>query len=77
MRILVSAVKYDMVDRRCIVTGASSGIGEATAVACAKAGMPVVLGARREDRLAAVAGAIRASGGRAGARTERGAARFG
>ncbi len=38
-----------------IVTGASSGIGAATAIECAKAGMPVVLNARREDRLRQVA----------------------
>lgn len=55
----------DLTNLPIVITGASSGIGEATAVACAKAGMPVVLGARREDRLAAVAGEIRASGGRA------------
>jgi NADP-dependent 3-hydroxy acid dehydrogenase YdfG len=38
-----------------VVTGASSGIGAATAVALADAGFDVVVGARREDRLAEVA----------------------
>jgi short-subunit dehydrogenase len=48
-----------------VVTGASSGIGAATAVACGRAGMRVVLAARRADRLAAVAGEVRAAGGEA------------
>lgn len=49
-----------------IVTGASSGIGLATAQLLADRGASVVLAARREDDIAAHAEAIRAAGGRAG-----------
>jgi NAD(P)-dependent dehydrogenase (short-subunit alcohol dehydrogenase family) len=41
----------DLTGRVIIITGASSGIGAATAVECARAGMHVVLNARRADRL--------------------------
>ncbi|MGB5297023.1 MAG: SDR family NAD(P)-dependent oxidoreductase, partial [Thermoanaerobaculia bacterium] len=37
--------------RLAVVTGASSGIGAATAVALTQAGFEVLLGARRMDRL--------------------------
>jgi NADP-dependent 3-hydroxy acid dehydrogenase YdfG len=47
------------------VTGASSGIGEATALACAAAGATVALAARRSERIEALAARIREEGGRA------------
>jgi NADP-dependent 3-hydroxy acid dehydrogenase YdfG len=48
-----------------IVTGASSGIGAATAVRLGSEGWTVVLAARRETALEAVAGRVRAAGGAA------------
>jgi NADP-dependent 3-hydroxy acid dehydrogenase YdfG len=48
-----------------LVTGASSGIGAATATALAAQGAAVALAARRRDRLDTLAGDIRAQGGTA------------
>lgn len=47
------------------ITGASSGIGEATALACARAGAAVGLAARRVERIEDLAEKIVAEGGRA------------
>ncbi len=58
--------RYEQPERRpAVVTGASSGIGAATARALAAAGHPVALGARRTDRCEEVASSVREAGGEA------------
>ena len=52
-------------DKVVVITGASSGIGEATALLLAERGAKVVLGARRSDRLEALAARIVEEGGEA------------
>lgn len=52
-------------DRVALVTGATSGIGEATAYALAKAGAKVLVTGRRTERGEAVVARIRADGGEA------------
>jgi len=58
--------KYVQPERRpAVVSGASSGIGAATALGLAAAGLPVALGARRTDQCEELAAQIRDSGGEA------------
>ncbi len=56
-------------DKVVLVTGASSGIGAAIAAELGAAGAKVMLGARRTDRLEALADKIRARGGEAKTRS--------
>src|SRR6201986_3546153 len=51
--------------RPAIIAGASSGIGEATAIELAAHGFPVALGARRVEKLNDIVGKINAEGGEA------------
>ncbi|MCW3013994.1 MAG: oxidoreductase [Solirubrobacterales bacterium] len=55
----------DLSGRVVAITGASSGIGEATALACVAAGASVSLAARRADRIEALAARITDEGGTA------------
>jgi NADP-dependent 3-hydroxy acid dehydrogenase YdfG len=59
MENLVHGIK----DKVVVITGASSGIGEATAVMLAEGGAKVVLGARGLGRLEALARRIAGAGG--------------
>ncbi|HEY4280458.1 MAG TPA: SDR family NAD(P)-dependent oxidoreductase [Conexibacter sp.] len=55
----------DLTGRVVAITGASSGIGEATALAAAEAGAAVAVAARRRGRIEALARRIEKAGGRA------------
>ena len=56
---------FDLSGQVVAITGASSGIGEATALAYAERGASVALAARRSDRIEALAKRIEDEGGRA------------
>jgi NADP-dependent 3-hydroxy acid dehydrogenase YdfG len=60
--------KAEITGKVVAITGASSGIGEATALLVAARGAKVVLGARRNDRLAELTRRITSAGGEAIAR---------
>jgi short-subunit dehydrogenase len=64
-RQLIEEAGVELRDSVVVITGASSGIGEATAVAFAKRGAKVVLVARRADRLEQLADRIQRAGGSA------------
>lgn len=59
----------NVTDKVVLITGASSGIGEATARLLAQHGAKVVLGARRTNKLEQIAAEINAAGGMAEVRT--------
>ncbi len=56
---------FSLKDRVALVTGASQGIGRATALALAQAGARVAVAARNAEKLAAVVAEITAAGGEA------------
>ncbi len=58
----MSAIESGIAGKVVVITGASSGIGEATALLLAERGAKVVLGARRADRLRALASRIAEQG---------------
>src|SRR3546814_2845247 len=60
-----SATVKELNGRVAIITGGGSGIGRATAIALAEAGVSILLAGRRQAQLNAVAAHIRQQGGNA------------
>jgi NADP-dependent 3-hydroxy acid dehydrogenase YdfG len=58
-------MSHNVEDKVVVITGASSGLGEATAKVLSAQGATVVLGARRQDRIRALAKELTSSGGKA------------
>ena len=54
--------KFSLAGKTILVTGASSGIGRAIAIACAQAGATVVLNGRNQERLQATSDALAGDG---------------
>lgn len=65
VRVRRAKVEERIAGKRILITGASSGIGRAAAIAAADAGAEVVLVARRESELVQLRDQIRATGGQA------------
>ena len=63
----MNAATQQLKDKIALVTGASSGIGHASAIELAKRGAKVVVAARRKAELDALVQTIRAQGGEAAA----------
>jgi NAD(P)-dependent dehydrogenase (short-subunit alcohol dehydrogenase family) len=60
---MTATVKYDFSGKRVLITGGTSGMGEASAVSFAAAGARVVINGRNHERARAVIGAARKSPG--------------
>ena len=64
----MSTINTNIEGKVVVITGASSGLGEATARLLSAQGASVALGARRVERIQSLAGELTGSGGKALAR---------